>query len=145
MRKLKFPVCSKRRSPRGMGEKTTTSGKGCRAGTVRGLCHPRCPKARHLGQPAWVGELIFRPRYPGQPPNTKQVNAAASYLHDLMQGSVPSSHPAHRFEIAVGYFRGSRRSVNRAMASKRGYNSMLKLRFGGESLGHYIRKVESYE
>lgn len=76
---------------------------------------------------------------------THQVNAAAGYLHDLMKGAVPSGHPGHQFEIALGYFRGSRKSVNRAIGSKRGYDSMLKLRFGGESLKHYIGKVESYE
>ena len=76
---------------------------------------------------------------------TKQVNAAGSYLHDLMQGPVPASHPAHQFEIALGYFRGSRRDVNRAMGSKGGYDSMLKLRFGGESLRHYISGVESFQ
>jgi len=76
---------------------------------------------------------------------THQVNAAAGYLHDLMQGSVPSRHPGHQFEIALGYFRGTRKSVNKAIRSKGGYNSMLKLRFGGESLAHYIGKVESYE
>ena len=76
---------------------------------------------------------------------TKQVNAAGSYLHDLMHGSVPAGHPSHQFEIALGYFRGTRRSVNRAIGSKGGYNSMLKLRFGGESLRHYISGVESFQ
>jgi len=76
---------------------------------------------------------------------TKQVSAAGGYLHDLMQGSVPAGHPSHQFEIALGYFRGTRRSVNRAIASKGGYNSMLKLRFGGESLRHYISGVESFQ
>jgi len=76
---------------------------------------------------------------------TNQVNAAAGYLHDLMKGPIPSGHPDHQFEIALGYFRGTRKSVNKAIGSKGGYNSMLKLRFGGESLKHYIGKVESYE
>ena len=44
---------------------------------------------------------------------TALANAAGSYVHDLMQGSVPSSHPSHRFEIALGYFRGNPRSMNK--------------------------------
>jgi transglycosylase-like protein with SLT domain len=76
---------------------------------------------------------------------TSQVSATAGYLHDLMGGRVPSSHPSHQLEIAIGYFRGSRNGVNRAMASKGGYNAMLKLRYGGESLGRYIKYVESYQ
>jgi Transglycosylase SLT domain len=74
-----------------------------------------------------------------------QVNAAASYLHDLMKGSVPAGHPDHQLEIAIGYYRGSRKGVNKAMASKGGYDAMLKLRYGGETLGKYIEKVESFQ
>ncbi len=62
-----------------------------------------------------------------------------------MQGPVPSSHPSHQLEIALGYYRGSRASVNKAIRSKDGYDAMLKLRFQGESLNKYINYVESYQ
>jgi len=74
-----------------------------------------------------------------------QTFVAANYLHDLMQGPVPSSHPSHQMEIALGYYRGKRASVNKAIGSKGGYDAMLKLRFQGESLRQYINYVESYQ
>ena len=76
---------------------------------------------------------------------TNQVNAAAGYLHDLTKGQIPVAHPSQQLEIALGYYRGARKSVNKAMNSKGGYNAMLKLRFGGETLGKYIKYVESYQ
>jgi hypothetical protein len=76
---------------------------------------------------------------------TIQTFVAANYPHDLMQGPVPSSHPSHQLEIALGYYRGTRPSVNKAIGSKGGYDAMLKLRFQGESLGHYINYVESFQ
>jgi hypothetical protein len=75
---------------------------------------------------------------------TNQVNAAAGYLYDLTQGQVPMNNPANSLEIALGYFRGSRRGVNRAMASPGGYPAMLQLSYKGETLGSYINYVESY-
>ncbi len=73
-----------------------------------------------------------------------QVDAAASYLSGLMGGPVPSSHPDHSLEIAIGYYRGSRSGVNAAIASPGGYGAMLNLSYGGETLGHYINYVESF-
>jgi hypothetical protein len=75
---------------------------------------------------------------------TNQVTTAAHYLSDLKNGPVPKSHPEHSLEIAIGYYRGSRKGVNAAMSSKDGYNAMLKLTYGGETLGHYINSVERY-
>jgi len=76
---------------------------------------------------------------------TCQVYVAASYLRDLMHDPVPSSHPSHQLEIALGYYRSNRHDVNRAIASKGGYNAMLKLRYQNEALGSYIKTVESYQ
>jgi len=51
---------------------------------------------------------------------TSQVYVAANYLRDLMHDPVPSGHPSHQLEIALGYYRGNRRGVNEAVASKGG-------------------------
>jgi len=76
---------------------------------------------------------------------SNQTYAAASYLHDLTAGGVPKSQPTHQLEIAIGYYRGNRNKVNKAVGSKGGYDAMLKLRFRGESLGSYIGFVESFK
>ena len=34
---------------------------------VQGFCDPRCPNARHPGQPSFVGELALLPPAPGPP------------------------------------------------------------------------------
>ncbi|WP_263357979.1 transglycosylase SLT domain-containing protein [Acidicapsa ligni] len=75
---------------------------------------------------------------------TNQVTTAAHYLGDLKNGPVPKSHPEHSLEIAIGYYRGSRKGVNGAINSKGGYDAMRKLSYGGETLGHYINSVERY-
>ena len=56
---------------------------------------------------------------------------------------VPSV-PVFSSEIAIGYYRGNRVGVNRAIRAG-GYNAMLNLRYGGERLGSYISYVESFQ
>jgi hypothetical protein len=73
-----------------------------------------------------------------------QVNAAANYLYDLTQGSVPKSNPSLALEIGIAYYRGSRRAVNRAIASPNGYNAMLRLSYQGETIGQYLSYVEAF-
>jgi len=74
----------------------------------------------------------------------KQVNSAANYLYDLTQGSVPKSNPSLALEIGIAYYRGSRRGVNRALASPNGYNTMLRLSYQGETIGQYLSYVEAF-
>ena len=42
-------------------------------GMGEGEWNPRCPKARHLGQPSIAGELTFLRRHLGQPPEGEEV------------------------------------------------------------------------
>ena len=76
---------------------------------------------------------------------TKQAYATAADLHKLMQRQRASSDTEHQFQIALAYYRGKHKPIDRALDGDGGYQDVLKLRFNKELFGDYLKEVKTLQ
>ena len=76
---------------------------------------------------------------------TKQTNAAAGYLHELMRYPHAAHDPEHKFQIALAYYRGKQKPINSALDGAGGYQDMLNLRFNDVPFSEYLKQVKTLQ